>query len=169
MLSRRELLLTSGALLIGCGPAKLPATAPSSLLGKPMPKIRKRRTVTGARVGTAANQNKITVVKFFAKYCEPCKRTLPAAERLHRANRDSVLLIGVAEDEYRAQVEETIKLYGLSFPVIHDRGNVLIGRFRTAELPATFVADASGRVRWVGGPKQSERDLHDAVAYLQAN
>lgn len=107
------------------------------------------------------------MVKFFAKYCEPCTRTLPAAEQLHRKH-PKVAFVGVSEDEYPSDAEELIASYGLSFPVIYDRGNVLAGRFRVTEMPATFVVDRAGIVRWVGGPGQSEDDLTAALAAVDA-
>jgi hypothetical protein len=38
----------------------------------------------------------------------------------------------------------------VTFPVVHDVGQVLAGRLRQTELPATVVADKTGTVRWVG-------------------
>jgi thiol-disulfide isomerase/thioredoxin len=150
--------------LCGCGASGMPPSAKSAVLDKPLPSI-KRRSIDGASVTTPAGR--IVVVKFFAKYCEPCKKTLPTAERLHRENRD-IVFIGIAEDEYQAEVEEMIQTFDLTFPVIHDRGNVLAGRFRVNALPATFVADAAGTVRWVGGEEQTEADLEAAIESLQA-
>jgi hypothetical protein len=45
-----------------------------------------------------------------------------------------------------------------------DRGNVLAGRFRVRDIPVTFVIDAEGVVRWIGGPEQDERDLERALS-----
>ena len=149
---------------LGCGAAKPPPSAPSALLNKPIPKL-KRRTLAGSSVNTEPGQ--VVVVKFFAKYCEPCKKTLPAAEQLHQDNPD-VRFIGVAEDEYQADVNEMVQTYGLSFPIVHDRGNVLAGRFRVSEMPIAFVADASGTIRWVGGEHQREDDLEAAVAWVKS-
>jgi peroxiredoxin len=150
---------------LGCGPAAPPPSAPSAVLGKKLPDF-KRRTLRGDAIDTKRAAGQLVVVKFFAKYCEPCKKTLPAAERLHRKSRD-VTFIGIAEDEYQDDVEEMVQSYGLSFPIVHDRGNVLAGRFRVTVLPATFVSDAAGTIRWVGGEHQTENDLEAAIAWLQ--
>ncbi|HVJ21588.1 MAG TPA: TlpA disulfide reductase family protein, partial [Polyangiaceae bacterium] len=104
--------------------------------------------------------------KFFAEYCEPCKRTLPAAERLHHEHPE-VTFVGVSADDYAATARAIRKLYGLSFPIVHDTGRSLQGRFRVTELPVTFVVDRAGVVRWVGGPAQSEKDLAQAIEVLR--
>lgn len=146
-----------------CGGApQMPPSMASPLAGKPLPDFQ-RPALDGARVDTKALRGRVVVVKFFAKYCEPCKRTLPAVEALSK-DRADVAFIGVAEDEREADVQEMVRTYGLTFPVVHDRGNVLSGRYRVSEMPVTFVVDAQGVVRWVGGPGQSEDELQQAVA-----
>jgi peroxiredoxin len=153
-------------LLSSCGPAALPPSAPSQILAQPLPRFQ-RQTIDGRAISTREPTGKVVVVKFFAKYCDPCTRTLPAAERLHQ-RAQGVLLLGVAEDEYRDDVDQMVRRYGLTFPIIHDRGQVLAGRFRVTDLPATFVADTHGTIRWVGGPAQAEGDLETAVEWIQS-
>jgi len=155
-------LIITGVVLLGCGGGPPPPPAPSALLAKPLPKI-ERRALDGSSVSTSEAQGRVIVVKFFAKYCEPCKQSLPAAERL-RQQSPEVLFIGIAEDEFRADVEEMIATYKLGFPVIHDRGNVLAGRFRVSELPRTFVSGRDGKVFWVADERHSEADLRRAIA-----
>ncbi len=102
-------------------------------------------------------------MKFFADYCAPCKRTLPAAERLHEQN-PGVAFIGVSEDSDPATARALVRRMGLSFPVVRDQDNVLAGRFRVTAMPITFVIDRRGVVRWVGGPAQTEPELAQAIA-----
>jgi thiol-disulfide isomerase/thioredoxin len=160
--AKRGVLAFGLAVLSACGPGPPPPSAPHKLLNKPLPNF-SRRTVDGGRVDTKAGRGKTVVVKFFAKYCEPCKKTLPAAEALHREHPE-VLLIGVALDEYRADVNAVIAAHQLTFPVVHDRGNILSGRFRVAELPATFVAGPAGVIQWYAGAAQTENGLRRVIA-----
>jgi peroxiredoxin len=160
--SRRDLVLALGLAALGCaGPPGMPASAPSALAGKPLPSF-SRRTLTGEAVDTKALAGRVVVVKFFAEYCAPCKKTLPAAQALSRAHPE-VAFIGVSEDEHASTAMELTQRYALSFPVIHDSGQVLSGRFRVNEMPATFVAGRDGVVRWVGGENQSEGALGEAI------
>ncbi|HSN97757.1 MAG TPA: TlpA disulfide reductase family protein [Candidatus Nanopelagicales bacterium] len=145
----------------GGGAAQMPPSMQSPIAGKPLPDF-KRRTLEGAEVDTKGLRGRVVVVKFFAKYCEPCKRTLPAVQALSK-DRQDITFIGIAEDEREVDVREMIGAYGLTFPVIHDRGNVLSGRYRVSEMPVTFVVDAQGTIRWVGGPEQSEVELEQAI------
>ena len=49
-----------------------------------------------------------------------------------------------------------------------DRGNVLAGRYRVTQMPVTFIVDAEGVVRWVGGPDQTEQELEQALRAIAA-
>jgi thiol-disulfide isomerase/thioredoxin len=143
----------------------MPASSTSQLLRRPMPSFQ-RAALDGSTFDSRAHPSGVVVVKFFAKYCEPCKKTLPAAEKLHR-DRPDVAFVGVSEDESASAARDLVSLHGLTFPVVHDAGNVLAGRFRVSEMPVVFVSGRDGAIAWVGGPEQSEDALARAVESLR--
>jgi cytochrome c biogenesis protein CcmG, thiol:disulfide interchange protein DsbE len=155
------LLVGLASILPGClGPP--PPSAPSALLAKPMPDVR-RRSLDGDEVDTAGARGRVVVVDFFAKFCEPCKRTLPALQALHVAD-PQVFILGVAEDDDESDARELVGTFGLTFKVVQDTGHVLSGRFRVKELPMTFVSGPDGVMRWVSPEQVSGGDLERAVA-----
>jgi thiol-disulfide isomerase/thioredoxin len=122
-----------------------------------------RRALDGADVDTARARGQVVIVDFFAKYCEPCRRTLPELEALHR-EAPNVLVVGIAEDETEADAREMIDTLRLTFKVVHDREHVLSGRYRVNELPMTFVAGPEGAIRWAGGEHVTSEGLARVVA-----
>jgi cytochrome c biogenesis protein CcmG/thiol:disulfide interchange protein DsbE len=142
--------------------SRMPPSAGSPLLDRPAPAF-ERPALSGipVRVGGAAAG--LTVIEFFAGYCEPCQRRLPSVERLHRAHPE-VSFVGISLDEEPGPAREQIRRFGLSFPVVHDAGNVLAGRFRVTELPLVMLVGRAGRVLWVGGPGQPPSSLEQALA-----
>jgi peroxiredoxin len=148
--------------LAACAAAAPPPSMDHPLLGKALPEVQ-RPSLAGPRVDLASLRGKVVVVKFFAAYCEPCMRTLPEAQRVHERQSAEVAVVGVSEDERASEARELVARFGLTFPVVHDAGNVLSGRFRVREMPVVFVADRSGVVRWVGGPGQAPSDTERAV------
>ncbi len=154
---------TIACVLVACGGAGAvaPPSSESALLGKAAPAF-KRDALDGTTVDLAGARGKVVVVKFVAKYCEPCTRTLPAVERLHAAHPE-IVIVGVSEDEREADARELAATYRLSFPIVHDRSNVLAARYRVRELPVTYVLDGSGNVAWVGGPEKTETELVRAI------
>lgn len=145
----------------GATQAAVPPSSPSPLLGRPVPEFR-RPTVQGGRFDTAAAAGQVLVVEFFAQYCRPCQRRLPAAQKLH-ADLPDVAFVGISVDETPDLAWAQIQRYGLRFPVVHDTGFALAGRFRVVELPIALVVGRDGRVRWAGGPGQSDDALRHAV------
>lgn len=149
-------------LATGCGHAGYPPASAHELLGQPLPSIQHRRTLDGQPFDAAQLAGRPVVVKFFADYCPPCKESLPAAERVHEAHPE-VSFVGVDEDESVEAASAVVQRYGVTFPVVHDVGSVLSGRFRVSALPMTFVGDSTGVIRWVGAGAQTEGELRQAV------
>jgi peroxiredoxin len=148
----------------------LPVPTPSRLLGAPAPAF-SRETVQGARFDTAAAAGQVLVLDFFSATCPPCRRSLPALQALHRrqqAQARPLVVVGVSLDETAAQARALVARYALTFPVVHDSGNVLAGRFRVTELPASFVIDRRGQVAWAGGGDQPADALERAALALLA-
>jgi cytochrome c biogenesis protein CcmG, thiol:disulfide interchange protein DsbE len=152
----------AAATLTSCGPAAYPPSVEHSLLGQPLPAIHHRHTLDGQPVEAEQLAGKPVLVKFFAEYCQPCRATLPAAEKLHESH-PGVTFLGIDEDESTETASALAQRYSLSFAVVHDEGQVLSGRFRVSSMPMTFVADSKGIVRWVGGEGQTEDDLRRAI------
>jgi peroxiredoxin len=159
----RLALAASVALLAGCAhaPGPPPPSGPSPLLGLETPAFR-RPTVQGPVFDTATARGRVLVVDFFAAYCRPCQRALPALEALHE-QRPDVEIVGVSLDDGPEGAVAMIRRHHLTFPVVHDSEHVLAGRYRVSELPASFVADAAGRVAWTAGPAQAASQSDDAL------
>jgi cytochrome c biogenesis protein CcmG/thiol:disulfide interchange protein DsbE len=116
-------------------------------------------------VAFCASPGQVVVVDFFAAYCKPCQRTLPLLEALHR-KQPGLTIVGVSLDDTPDNAWKSVRRHRLTFPVVHDAGNVLAGRMRVTELPISFVVDGGGRVRWVGGPDQPYDALERAIAAI---
>ncbi|MEZ4449763.1 MAG: TlpA disulfide reductase family protein [Nannocystaceae bacterium] len=164
MISRRvtvAILASAAAAALGCRP---PRSLPSPLWDEVAPELR-GQAIDGRQIDAAALRGRVVVVEFFASYCEPCKRSLPALERLARRDRD-VLVIAIGEDEALSKTRGMAEAFQLSMPVLHDYGNVLAGRYRVDGLPITFVVDEGGVIRWVGGAIEG-KDLRRVIATVR--
>jgi len=164
--SARRLLVA--VLVAACEESRAgpPPTAPSPLVSSAAPEVR-RAAIDGSQVDTGARRGRVVVVDFFAEHCKPCVRSLPEMEATHRA-RPEVAVVGISEDDDLAGAQRMVATYGLTFPVIHDRERALAGRFRVGELPATFVIDGAGVVRWVGSRPHTAAELSAVIDSVSA-
>lgn len=152
------------ALPMACA-RRLPPSLSSSLFSAPTPAF-ERQAIDGRRVSSEELRGDVIVVEFFASYCAPCRRSLPALVKL--AKRDpSLQVVAIGEDERRDLTITMAAEYGLTMPVIHDVGNVLAARFRIDGLPSTFVLDGDGALRWVGGADHDAATLARVVAAVR--
>jgi peroxiredoxin len=138
----------------GCAARAAPPSVPSPLLAGPAPEFR-RPALDGSTIETASMRGRVVVVDFFSEHCAPCTRSLPAIETLHRSMPD-VVILGVSEDDEVGGARRMVERHGLTFRVVHDAGHALAGRFRVTEMPATFVIDARGVVRWCGSSESAD-------------
>lgn len=152
--------------LVACGGAQMPPSATGPALGRPLPEFT-RRSLDGATISSISLRGKIVVVEFFAQYCKPCWKALPQVQKLVAGDAE-VAVIGVGEDEFASDTNLMARQIGLTFPVVHDAGNALAGRFRVHQLPATLVLDRNGVVRWQARPGDGVAELRRVVAALRA-
>ncbi len=99
---------------------------------------------------------KATVLDFWASWCGSCQVTMPSLERLYRdRRRDGLVVLGISVDEQPEQALDGAYRFGVTFPVVHDRGQELQSTYGVSQVPTTFVLDAVGRVRFVGSDPES--------------
>jgi peroxiredoxin len=99
-------------------------------------------------VSLRAHRGDVVVVAFFATWCEPCKRTLPALEAL-RAKYASrrVAVLGISVDDAPDGLAEYAAAYGATFPIAWDAGQEVVRPWFVRNVPAEFVVDRGGIVR----------------------
>jgi peroxiredoxin len=114
-------------------------------------------------------RGKIVLVNFWATWCEPCKREMPAMQRIYDKLRDKgfvVLAINELEDD--AKVREHIKQYGYTFPVLMDHDNKVANQFGVFGLPVSVFIDQEGRVQeYIKGGLLNEQNIDETVARIQ--
>ena len=84
-----------------------------------------------------------------------------------RRSRPEVAVVGIAEDTDPEISLRLARQLQLGFPIVYDLGHVLSGRYRVAALPATFVLDRAGVVRWASKGACQRAELEAVLGSLQ--
>jgi peroxiredoxin len=143
------------------------------MMGKALAQARGWR-VEADRVGEwipIPEPGKVTVVDFWSTFCEPCTKAMPELERLWRASDPAeVQIVGVAVDDEPGAVRQMIPALGVTFPMVIDSAEILSGLYKVGgSVPATFVIDRQGRLRFFSGGGDGDVDrVGEAVRALAA-
>ncbi|MFO7311331.1 MAG: redoxin domain-containing protein [Bacillota bacterium] len=86
-------------------------------------------------------------INFWATWCPPCRREMPAMQALYERRGDEVAILAVNYRETRAQVEAFMQELDLHFPALLDvQGDVAL-RYNVWSYPTSVFVDKDGIVR----------------------
>ena len=90
---------------------------------------------------------KVVVVNFWATWCPPCKKEIPALSSVYRRYKErGMVLLGVMEDNPKN--DELLNFrsdYDMSYPVIRGSFDVVEAFGSPDRLPTTFVFNKKGK------------------------
>jgi len=152
---RRRAWRVGSALALG---ASIPACAPAGEgggtgkveVGAPAPAY---RTVSlgGDSVSLAAVRGKVVLLNVWATWCHPCRDEIPELQAIHTKYQARGLeLVGVSvdadgsDDAIRAFMTD----FRMTYPVWLDPDERVSTQFLVVGVPATFLIDRSGVLRW---------------------
>lgn len=148
------LLLVSACVATACGPrdkATTPAAADGRVeVGLPAPAY---ATVSLASdsVSLAKERGKVVLLNIWATWCHPCRQEIPELRAIHARYRDRGLeLIGVSvdtdgtDDAIRSFANE----FQMTYPIWRDPEERISTLFLSMGVPATFLIDRGGILRW---------------------
>ena len=143
------------------------ATVPSlgegeDTVGRPAP-TSDYTTFGGEEASVADYAGTPMVVNFFASWCVPCVREMPAFEQVHQDVGDQVAFVGVnvqdSETEGQAIVDDT----GITYDVGRDPDGSLLASFGGVAMPTTVLVDADGTIVRVLSGATTAEELRAAI------
>ncbi|HEB58104.1 MAG TPA: TlpA family protein disulfide reductase [Gammaproteobacteria bacterium] len=143
------------------------STITSLVVGKRRPDYQ-LPDLEGQARSAAAYDGKVVMVNFWATWCPPCVREMPALEELYETYRDrGLVVVGIALDNGEAVVD-FVDPMGIEYPILigeddgidisRDYGN------RLGVLPYTVIIGRDGIIRHA---HPGEIDLEQARAYVE--
>ncbi|MGW0431881.1 TlpA family protein disulfide reductase [Micromonospora sp. NPDC003197] len=129
-------------------PAAAGSSAPAAASATALPDVRLPCFTGGAEVPVAAIRGP-AVLNFWASWCPPCRKELPAFQRLADRADGRVHVIGVNTTDDRGTAASLGKELKLTFPNIFDEEGKVRLKLARAVLPITVFVDGQGQVRHV--------------------
>lgn len=145
-------------LLTSCG-----GSAPVIEIGGDIPAF-KVKTLDGQSFSNAQLDDRPTIINFWATWCQPCRKEIPALKEI--SNEGSARVIGIALDQGGAPpVKNFIKKQKMDYEIV--LGDEKVFRdFNGYGIPHTLVLDRSQKIVAIHRGIATKEQLMDELAGL---
>ena len=112
-------------------------------------------------------ENKLTLVSFWASWCEPCIKELPSLKRLHDDYAAKGLhIVTVNIGETRQEVSEAIDTFKMdAYTNLRDPDGVAMNAWHVYGFPSNFLITANGTMHYgsIGGVEWDEPEVREVI------
>ena len=140
------LVVAVAVAVLGCSGDPVPRVE----VGYPAPRYA-ATTLAGDSATTSSLAGKVVLLNIWATWCAPCREEIPYLQSLYEQHRQAGLeIIGVSVDA-RGQEEairEFVKDFGMTYPVWRDPDERVQSMFLALGVPASYLIDRAGILRW---------------------
>jgi len=108
--------------------------------------------LAGDTVTLASLQGEVVLLNLWATWCVPCRTETPYLQELSEQYGDQGFhVVGISLDTGDAadQVEMFVEEYGVTYTILHDPQMRGMELYQVPGLPATFMIDREGTIRWI--------------------
>jgi thiol-disulfide isomerase/thioredoxin len=131
-------------------------------------------SLSGASLASDSLRGRVVLLDFWATWCAPCRKGIPALQGLHeRYASQGLVVIGASTDEGGPErVRRFVSSRRMTYPVALDSGATPAWQaFEVKSIPTLFLIGRDGRLlaRWNGLPKSHDEVEQRVRAALSAD
>lgn len=150
-------LLTGLCAMGGCLPADMPR---GPRVGEPAIEY-VAATLEGDTVSLASLRGEVVLLNLWATWCVPCRTETPYLQSLYEEHAGAGFrIVGISLDtgDTADQVAAFVEEYGVTYTILHDPQMRGMELYQILGLPATFLIDREGVLRWMRYGPIAEND-----------
>lgn len=118
-------------------------------------------------------KGKSVLVNWYASWCGPCQREIPALEKLYTADSPDVVVLGVDFLEDYGAATSILDDLKATYPAVADTSGVVSQHYRVGEggkgIPWTFFVDKDGILRGITIGELTASRMQDGLKSLGIN
>lgn len=114
-------------------------------------------------VSLAALSGKPVVLNFFASWCIPCAKELPAFQAVADETKGRVAFLGIDHQDSRRAALELMEETGVTFPAGYDPEGKVARAYGLRGMPTTVFISAGGRILERRNGEMSGAELLQAI------
>ena len=151
-------------------PSDVKATRPLEFLAEPYPLLPfAAKDIDGREVSTATWQGKVAILNFWATWCAPCRKEIPALAALQEKYRGDLVVVGLLQDSASLDAVRAFnRTVQVNYPIVQTTTEIDAVTGQILALPTTWLIDRAGRVvsTHVGeiDPARVEREIQALIA-----
>jgi thiol-disulfide isomerase/thioredoxin len=123
---------------------------------------------SGQQVALTKYRGRPLIINFFASWCEPCKTETPLLATFYRAQKGTVALVGLDENDTLGNAMSFTRADGVSYPVGFDPHFTVATAYGVNALPQTFFLNARHQIVDRVFGKVTLASLHRGIALATA-
>lgn len=154
--------------LLGLAAWQYMGSGPSGeLVGQPAPAFN-LQTRGGEVMGPSKYPGKVVLLDFWATWCPPCRKQMPALRELDEdpALDEVLTILSINTDEQTPErdgaVGRFVESRGLNFPVLYDNGHVS-SLYGVRRIPTLVLISPDGQVTYSSTGVHTADDLRDRI------
>jgi thiol-disulfide isomerase/thioredoxin len=110
------------------------------------------KDLNGKTVKLSSLKGKVVILDFWASWCGPCKKELPALDAVaakYKADKKDIVILAVNIDKDKKKAQEFLKSVKIgSVTVVLDPSGGAATQYDLPTMPSSFVIDKKGIVRF---------------------
>jgi peroxiredoxin len=166
----KRLAFAAAVLAAACSKADSPPAQAASgrvEVGQPAPAY-SAQSMSGDSVSLASLRGNVVLLNVWATWCGPCRQEIPELRAIHAKYKDRGLqLVGVSVDAEGtdAAIRSFLTDFKMDYTIWRDPNESVSALFRMSGVPATFVIDRQGVLRWkaTGVVEPGDTSLTNAI------
>ena len=140
--------------MIGCSDAQQQAALTTGLMKGQLAPDFTLKDLNGKEFSLASFRNNSAVcLVFWATWCPYCLQEIPKLKNFHSKYSEKglkVLSIDIAANDPIKRVMAFQKKYGLPYPILYDKDNVVSRLYGVTGIPVSIVIDRKGIIQYRG-------------------
>jgi peroxiredoxin len=139
--------------------------APGPALGRPAPDFT-LQTLEGQPFTLSQLRGQPVVLNFWATWCGPCQREMPALQETAARYAGEIVFAGVDQVETPEVVQQFVTRRGVTFPIPLDPDGAVGSAYNVKGMPTTFFIDADGVIRHIWMGEMNRITLAEGIAKI---
>jgi outer membrane lipoprotein-sorting protein/peroxiredoxin len=127
----------------------------------------KFNSLDGKEFSLQSLRGKVVLLDFWATWCGPCRKDLPALEKIYSEFRDrGLVMLGMNVGEDRETVSKFLAANKLSYPIVLAGQTEMLESYSVIAFPTVVLIDREGKIALYHVGSGSESELREALTTL---